>query len=171
MANTFEQLEQMRQALQESLPNGPADLETACSLADLACQAVALLAHRPPVWNRGYGSDPKWLLEVPDWLEEPEQDIAKASKATRQLSSTLHECSREARMEKWRAAKEAAEEAAAAAEAPPEAALWDAAAYGAQAINARLQLDPASCEAVRHAIAGALGLAEMEGVEALAEVA
>lgn len=48
--------------------------------------------------------------------------------------------------------------------------VWDAAADGARAINARLtrrglQLDSASFEALRDTIAGALSLAEVEGVE------
>lgn len=48
--------------------------------------------------------------------------------------------------------------------------VWDAAADGARAINARLtrrglQLDSASFEALRHTIADALGQAEVERVE------
>lgn len=48
--------------------------------------------------------------------------------------------------------------------------VHDAAADGARAINARLgrlglQLLPCAFEALRHTIAGALSLAEVEGVE------
>lgn len=48
--------------------------------------------------------------------------------------------------------------------------LWDAAADGARAINARLsgrglQLCPCAFDALRDTIAGALSLAEVEGVE------
>lgn len=48
--------------------------------------------------------------------------------------------------------------------------VWDAATDGARAINARLsrrglQLDSASFDALRHTLAGALSLAEVEGVE------
>lgn len=121
MTDAFKQVEQMRKALQESLPNGPADLKTACSLADLACQAVTLLAHRPPIWRQGYASDPQWLMEVPRWWMEPDPVIPEAREMMQRLSLTLHECSREAWSAKRRAAKEAAEEAAAAAEALAEA--------------------------------------------------